>query len=72
MQLLRQVGVGVFYSLNFHDLYFCSYVCECVCFQDFATRSLQMSEESLAALQADDDNDNNIQQYQMRRTWESR
>ena len=46
----------------------------CVLFshQDFATRSLKMSEESLAALVADDTDTTDIQQYEMRRTWESR
>ncbi|KAK7107714.1 hypothetical protein V1264_015588 [Littorina saxatilis] len=39
--------------------------------RDFATRSLKMSEESLSALVDDDDDEAGIQQYEMRRTWES-
>ncbi|KAL8623379.1 hypothetical protein ACOMHN_065913 [Nucella lapillus] len=39
--------------------------------RDFATRSLKMSEESLSALTSEDGEDNDIQQYEMRRTWES-
>ena len=47
-------------------------VCVLFSHQDFATRSLKMSEESLAALVADDTDTTDIQQYEMRRTWESR
>jgi hypothetical protein len=43
-----------------------------LCVQDFATRSLNISEESLAALNTQDEDNNDIQQYEMRRTWESR
>ncbi|XP_070188878.1 E3 ubiquitin-protein ligase rnf213-alpha-like [Littorina saxatilis] len=39
--------------------------------RDFATRSLNMSEESLSALVAEDPEDTDIEQYEMRRTWES-
>ena len=44
----------------------------CYSMKDFATRSLKMSEESLAALMPEENEDNGIQQYEMRRTWESR
>ena len=45
----------------------------CLLLQDFATRSLNVSEQSLAALETLKDNDEtNIEQYQMRRTWETR
>ena len=47
-------------------------VCVLFSHQDFATRSLKMSEESLAALVAEDTDATDIQQYEMRRTWESR
>ncbi|KAL8581505.1 hypothetical protein ACOMHN_042898 [Nucella lapillus] len=40
--------------------------------RDFATRSLKVSEESLAALAADEMENTDIEQYEMRRTWESR
>ncbi|KAK7494871.1 hypothetical protein BaRGS_00013998, partial [Batillaria attramentaria] len=40
-------------------------------FSDFATRSLKMSEESLAALTVDEGDNVDIEQYEMRRTWES-
>ncbi|XP_070190023.1 E3 ubiquitin-protein ligase rnf213-alpha-like [Littorina saxatilis] len=39
--------------------------------RDFATRSLNVSEESLDALVAEDPEDTDIQQYEMRRTWEN-
>lgn len=45
-------------------------------YQDFATRSLDMSEESpiMIAEQAHDEEDDDevLQRFQMRRTWESR
>ena len=60
----------------------------CCCLQDFATRSIDLAEESLPVLhQAEDDDDDDgdddsfdhqtddtdgIEQFQMRRTWESR
>ncbi|PVD28712.1 hypothetical protein C0Q70_11306 [Pomacea canaliculata] len=39
--------------------------------KDFATRSLKMSEESLSALVEPEDKETGIEQYELRRTWES-
>lgn len=56
------------------QLYFLKYFDDF--YQDFATRSLKMSEESpvMTAQQDDEEEDDDqvLQRFQMRRTWESR
>ena len=49
-----------------------NYLDNSVSTQDFATRSLNMSEQSLVALEPDEDEDASIAQYEIRRKWEDR